>query len=171
MARATRATTRRRMWGLVLVACLPIMVGCEEQPEPASPTVGVELRMASTIHPDTVLEVTPERRTVTVNAERWSVATAIALTVEAESPTTVIRVDGLEVMKPEGPLRIERWSAKGNGRPLVLELARCDSVRMTVTEEVHAADGAWIRYLSELRQNGALPNCCEATLIRRREGR
>jgi len=159
------------MWGLVLVANLPIMAGCEEQPEPVSPTVGVELRMAPTIHPDTVLEVTPVHRTVTVDAERWSVATAIALTVEAESPTTVIRVDGVEMMKPEGPLRIERWSAKGNGRPLLLELARCDSVRMTVTAEVRAAEGAWIRYSSELRQKGALPNCCEATLIRRRDGR
>ncbi|MYE17307.1 MAG: hypothetical protein F4Y07_12590 [Gemmatimonadetes bacterium] len=170
MARAIAATTLRRMWGLVLVACLPIMTGCEEQTESASPTVGVELRMMPTIHPDTVLEVTPERRTVTVDAERWTAATAIALTIEAELTMSVIRVDGVEVMRPEGPLRIERWSAKGNGRPLLLELPRCDSVQMTVTEEVTSA-GQWIRHSSELLQNRALPSCCEATLRRRRASR
>ena len=171
MASALRAKACRQMWGLVLVTCLPTMAGCEQQLESASPAAGVELRMAPTIHPDTVLEVTPQRRTVTVDVERWSAATAIALTVEAESTMSVIRVDGVEVMRPEEPLRIERWSARGNGRPLLLELDRCDSVLMTVTEEVPAADGGWIRYSSELRQNGALPNCCEARLRRRREER
>ena len=170
-ARARRAKACRQVWGLVLVTCLPILAGCEQQPESASPTVGVELRMAPTIHPDTVLEVSPERRTVLVDAERWSAATAISLTVEAESTMTVFRVDGVEVMRPAGPLRIERWSAKGNRRPLFLELPRCDSVLMTVTEEVSGAEGTWIRQLSELRQNGTLPHCCETTLRRRRENR
>ena len=170
MARITRAITDRWFGGLTLVACLPVLAGCERRPESASPTVGVELRMAPTIHPDTVLTVTPERKTVAVDAERWSAMTAIALTVEAESTMTVTRVDGVEVMRPKGTLRIERWSATGNGRPLLLELARCDSVRMTLAEEERAAEGAWVRHLSELRQDGALPNCCETTLRRRREG-
>lgn len=159
------------MWGLVLVAFLATMVGCDDNPGTANATVGVELRTAPTIHPDTVVEVPPDRKTVTVYAERWSAATAIALTVEAESTMTVFSVDGIEVMRPEGPLRIERWSAKGNGRPLLLEFARCDSVRMNLTEEVRAAGGAWVRHLSALHQSDALPNCCEATLRRRREGR
>lgn len=171
MARTMRVLTRTRMWGLIPVACLPIMVGCDEQQVLANPTIGVELRVAPTIHPDTDLEIAPDRRSVTVSAERWAAATAIALTVEAESTMSVVRVDSVEVMRPEELLRIERWSAKGNIRPLLLEVARCDSIRMTVTEEVRAAEGGWIRNSSELRQNGPLPNCCEATLRRRSEGR
>ena len=87
---------------------------------------------------------------------------AVGRAVEIDA-MTVFSVDGVRVMRPEGPIRIERWRAQGNARPLTLELARCDSIRMKVTEEIRSAAGAWIRVSTELRQDRLLPDCCERT--------
>lgn len=150
-----------KTWTLAVAACLSIPAGCVP-PEDSGTTndavARVELREGAAIHRDPVLDATERKRTVEVQGEPGN--NAIGWIVEADS-MTVLRVDGVEVMRPQGPIRIERWTAKGNARVVTLEIARCDSIRMKVAEEVRTAAGTtWIRYSTELRQERPLPKCC-----------
>lgn len=137
----------------------------------------------------TVGEAPPSRarRNVAVTISSSMGADRLAL-VPLNDSLRVLRVGGIEVMNPDSLTRAEQWGGAAIGRSLHLsvELPRCDSVGIAVSETWLSGKENWSRVLGSLAevvadtsrlaeltirsyptQSHPLPDCCERTLRRR----
>ena len=127
---------------------------------------------------DTVLSVTPNRRTVGTTLRDTTGAEMVAIWVPDHN-TKMLRVDDSEVREPETLRVVERWSSL-DGREtwtIVLEVDRCVradlvSVRRysgktasALAEPILSGLGIasqriYVEVLSRVEQHGPLPRCC-----------
>ena len=158
--------------GTFALAFVSVAAGCTVPTECEPASVTVEERLGSTTYEDSILMSGADSTAVAVRLKSGS--EGLVLSVELQVPGRLLAVDGLKVMAPRELVRIERWRSKGNLRPLtlLLELHRCDSVRLASVEFARdQAARTWIRYSSQLRQTRSLPRCCESTSRGSQRGR
>lgn len=127
---------------------------------------------------DTVLSVTPKRRTVGATLRDTTGAKMVAIWI-LDHDAKMLGVGGTEVKEPETLRVVERWSSPGDPEPwkIMLELDRCaraelaavrryslkearELVAPMLSEREITSQGFYVEVLSRVEQHGPLPRCC-----------